>query len=273
MSIRLMTTAWEIDLPTGQKMVLLALADRANDDGECWPGQESLARKCSLSERAVRENLRRLNEAGLIEIEERYDTDTHARKTNVYHLVFGPENMKKPPADSAGGPPGSHRQFATEPPADSAGYSNEETSVKAYTRDTAREARTPEVVLEQGRLVVDPVLVARWSVIYPRVDVGYEIAKAAEWLLGNPTRRRKKLYAFIINWLSRADGDAVARGITRCKPQPPAVRETQCQSINPGTGARCDCQAVAWKGGRGLCQHHSMDESWGWEQLAMRAAA
>ena len=36
MSIALMTKVWRMDLPTTDKMVLLALADAANDDGMCW---------------------------------------------------------------------------------------------------------------------------------------------------------------------------------------------------------------------------------------------
>ena len=48
------------------KLVLLALADYANDAGECWPAVVSLAEKCSLSERATRNALRRLEAAGWI---------------------------------------------------------------------------------------------------------------------------------------------------------------------------------------------------------------
>lgn len=53
MSIRLMSNAWDTNIPMAQKMVLLALCDHANDDGECWPSQDKLAGKCSTTERTI----------------------------------------------------------------------------------------------------------------------------------------------------------------------------------------------------------------------------
>jgi hypothetical protein len=37
----------------GAKVVLMALADEANDKGECWPGQKRIAFKAEMSDRAV----------------------------------------------------------------------------------------------------------------------------------------------------------------------------------------------------------------------------
>lgn len=71
-SVAIMTTVWRMDLPCTDKMVLLALADAANDDGVTWIAVASrrrgdrldLTRKTSLSERAVQGAIRRLCEAG-----------------------------------------------------------------------------------------------------------------------------------------------------------------------------------------------------------------
>lgn len=60
MSIRLMSRVWESSFPTSQKMLLLALADCANDEGVCWPSVPVMARKCSLSERTVQRCLQEL---------------------------------------------------------------------------------------------------------------------------------------------------------------------------------------------------------------------
>lgn len=59
-----MSLVWELELPDSEKIVLLALADCANDEGLCWPGMASLVRKCSKSERTVQYMMRRLEEAG-----------------------------------------------------------------------------------------------------------------------------------------------------------------------------------------------------------------
>lgn len=49
----MMTLVWELDLPDSEKLVLLALADCANDEGHCWPGMNTLKKKCSKSDRTV----------------------------------------------------------------------------------------------------------------------------------------------------------------------------------------------------------------------------
>lgn len=73
MSIAIMTAVWKMDMAPSDKMVLLALADAANDDGVTWIAVKhrrngdqrlDLLTKCSLSERAVQGALKRLVDAG-----------------------------------------------------------------------------------------------------------------------------------------------------------------------------------------------------------------
>ena len=78
MSIALMTHVWRMDLPSSEKMVLLALADAANDDGVTWlavvskqAGKLDLIKKTSLSERTVQRAIQTLCEMGLLQREER----------------------------------------------------------------------------------------------------------------------------------------------------------------------------------------------------------
>ena len=59
-----MTLVWETPLPDSEKLVLLALADWANDDGVCWPSVKTLAKKCSKSERTVQNAVRSLRVKG-----------------------------------------------------------------------------------------------------------------------------------------------------------------------------------------------------------------
>ena len=71
MSIKLMTAVWDReDLSSTQKLVLLALADWANDDGLCWPSIERVAKKSSLKKRAVQLAIRSLEEMKFIHREE-----------------------------------------------------------------------------------------------------------------------------------------------------------------------------------------------------------
>lgn len=59
-----MTLVWAIDLPDSEKIVLLALADCANDEGHCWPSMRSLTTKCSKSDRTIQYAIKRLVEEG-----------------------------------------------------------------------------------------------------------------------------------------------------------------------------------------------------------------
>jgi Helix-turn-helix domain len=73
MSIELMTKVWKLThLGSTDKLVLLALADNANDNGTCWPSTAKIAEKASLSERAVQNSVARLVDAGQLQITERY---------------------------------------------------------------------------------------------------------------------------------------------------------------------------------------------------------
>lgn len=67
MSIRLMTLVWDKPLPVARKMLLLSLADQANDAGECWPELDDLAARCSVSRRTLFECLKELEEGGFID--------------------------------------------------------------------------------------------------------------------------------------------------------------------------------------------------------------
>ena len=66
MSIKLMNAVWQSMLPTTDKMVVLALADAANDEGLCWPSLAVLERKTGLSKRGLQEILKRLEKQGII---------------------------------------------------------------------------------------------------------------------------------------------------------------------------------------------------------------
>lgn len=91
MSIQAMTWVWGLDaLDTSQAMVLLALADAANDDGfACWPSQETLARKSRMSVRSVKRHIATLRNAGLIDVETQ--SSTRGRRANLYRLHVGTE--------------------------------------------------------------------------------------------------------------------------------------------------------------------------------------
>jgi hypothetical protein len=69
MSIAVMTTVWA-DAPVSGNalLVLLALADWCNDDCECWPAYETLAKKARVSRSTVIRQVNDLERMGLLRI-------------------------------------------------------------------------------------------------------------------------------------------------------------------------------------------------------------
>jgi hypothetical protein len=71
MSIKIMTAVWDRkDLSSTQKLVLLSLADWANDEGLCWPSIDRLAIKTSMAGRSVQRIIRDLESMGFVRRDE-----------------------------------------------------------------------------------------------------------------------------------------------------------------------------------------------------------
>lgn len=70
--------AWAISQrvgsPTG-KVLLMCLANYANEHGECWPSQKTISQEAELGERATRDWLKKLEQAGFIERHRRNRSD------------------------------------------------------------------------------------------------------------------------------------------------------------------------------------------------------
>lgn len=82
MSIKIMAMVWKltgIDAP--QKLVLLCLADNANNQGVCWPSIPDIAERCCYDPRTIIRIIGNLTERGLINREERKG------KSSIYHIM------------------------------------------------------------------------------------------------------------------------------------------------------------------------------------------
>ena len=104
-----------MELDQSQTLVLLALADAANDEGVCWPSQAEIGRKARLKDRAVRNQIRSLEAAGLLSVSRR--ATPQGRKTNVYRLNIGCDFslQSKQPARNAGWVEGSESEPVDNP--------------------------------------------------------------------------------------------------------------------------------------------------------------
>lgn len=92
MSIKLMNAVWSEPTTSGSKrLILLALADNANDEGCCWPSLETIARKCNLSRRYVIDVIGELERDGLLVKTIRPGTST------MYKILV---NYTSPPSEA-----------------------------------------------------------------------------------------------------------------------------------------------------------------------------
>lgn len=66
MSTRIMSICWPLQMSPSQKAVLISLADQANDEGHCWPSLKTMSERTCLSERAVRNAIRWLEQSGYL---------------------------------------------------------------------------------------------------------------------------------------------------------------------------------------------------------------
>jgi len=76
-----------------RKLVLIKLADNANDHGECWPSYQHIADQCEISRSTVKFHIRALESAGLLRRQFRKDGDLN--KSNVFYLSLDGGNSEQ----------------------------------------------------------------------------------------------------------------------------------------------------------------------------------
>lgn len=89
MSFKLVAQVMEIKVGSPlRKIILIKLADQANDEGICWPSYETIARACEISKRSVITHIQILEAQNFLRIEKRYNKDAGKNFSNRYHLTL-----------------------------------------------------------------------------------------------------------------------------------------------------------------------------------------
>lgn len=231
MSTILMTACWPLQgMSPAQKAVLISLADNANDDGVCWPSVARICERTCLSERAVRNALRWLEEVKLLTSHQR-----HGRSTwyTVTPAAYAP-GISCPPAPDAPHPGTScppPRQEMPLTPAPGAprtvsepsGEPSEEPKKAATASDESPRSKRstcpvqdivdlfnqllpelPQVVLiNKGR---QAALNARWSESEVHQDLGFwreyfASVRSSDFLMGKTQGRDGKPFRCNFDWL------------------------------------------------------------------------
>lgn len=141
MSIKMMLQAWELQgLSATQKLVLLCLADHANDQGVCWPSMERVAARSDVTDRSARRLIRQLEEMGHVSVTE---PGGGRGKTPVYHVHPNPDACVR---------------VSEENPDTVSGFVEEETrTLVAETRTDGAETRTHGAQYPDTAVSAEPI--------------------------------------------------------------------------------------------------------------------
>jgi hypothetical protein len=88
MSVEAMAWAYTVTLPPCPKSVLVALANRADEDGHCWPGIEDLEQRTGWGRRAIQTAIKDLRARQLLSVSPRFSGATGQQQTNLYRLAL-----------------------------------------------------------------------------------------------------------------------------------------------------------------------------------------
>jgi hypothetical protein len=189
MSIHIMSAVWKNSVQTGGNLLLLlAMADFANDDGECWPSVATLATKARITDRHVRRILRQLEEDGEIKA-----LDKPGQNGTIRYLVFarngGEDKMsggvtsKTEPRTPMSVPPDAHVSQSVnnhqEPKAEDSEIKAESKRFVEWFLDLLKRTGAPEPKLTDSNR-------AAWADVYEkmvRIDqrTKDEIKKVCQW--------------------------------------------------------------------------------------------
>ena len=95
MSNQYLNAAWLVEgVTAGERLALVALADRASAGGFLFMSMAELGRKCCVDPRNARKAIRRLEARGLLQC----TVHRGREKANNYRLLFAPESSSKNPS-------------------------------------------------------------------------------------------------------------------------------------------------------------------------------
>ena len=109
MSYRALSWAAKQHLPAYEKLVLLMLANRADDHDKCWPSVAKIMDDCGVYRAQAQRCRKKLEERGLVRRDAQ--TRTYGQTSNMYYLdlTVTIEHEVSTPASNRG-PPASNRR-------------------------------------------------------------------------------------------------------------------------------------------------------------------
>ena len=217
MSIKQMAKVWELDLDHAQRLVLLALADHAHDDGGgCRPALGLVAWKTGYSLASVKRIVGQLRRAGLLQVVK----EGGGRYATVYRLCLEMGNVKFAYKPLISEREGAH--FDTGITRDTAAVSPVIPQPSVEPSKEQLKTLVPHAPMEivrtpDGVLQLSPSLLEQWQTQFPLVDVPGWLAFIEQYARARPTwaHKRRNWRLTILRWLRVEQERATAKGLTR----------------------------------------------------------
>ena len=219
MSTIIMTQCWPLQgMSAAQKAVLISLADNANDEGVCWPAISTIVKRTCLSERAVRNAIRWLEDSKVIASHQRHGRSTwytvtpssYAPGTSCPPAPDAPQPRHDVPPTPAPDAPRTVTEPSVEPQKGAsapAGKSQRKVSVPVQAIVDLFNETLPElptvVLINKGR---QATVKARWndSEVHQDLDFWrdfFESVRASDFLMGKTKGRDGQPFRCSFDWL------------------------------------------------------------------------
>lgn len=217
-----------------RKLVLVKLADQANDDGECWPSYQSIAEACEMSRRTVITHIDWLEENGFLQCKHRKSNDGLSR-SNVFVLTIGggenpaPQGANLSPGGANAAPRGANAALpggenpalggANAAPIETVNESINIEPVKESVKESAARVRaTPPAEPPPPDDQPPPAKPPRFEPLSALLALGVDAQVAADWLAVRKAKRAALTQTALDGMVDEAHkaGISVAEAVRIC---------------------------------------------------------
>lgn len=196
MSMNLMAKAMGIRVGNPlRKLVLIKLADNANDKGECWPSYQHIADQCEIGRSTVKNHIRALEDMGMLRREFRRNGELN--QSNLFYLTLDNpvrnriESVNSDDTPGQDMPEGVGQEMTGGGAPDDRGGGAPDDPITSHSFEPVIEPKeTPvadaplPVVAEESRYAFEGKVVrlnhndfASWCKLYRNIDLKYELEK------------------------------------------------------------------------------------------------
>lgn len=186
------------ELKASDKIIFAVILDHMGGKSYCWPGTQRLMSKTGLSRQTVINSIKQLEKAELLIVNRQGNGKVNRYKTSLETRPVEDLNQSK-----------NHTTTSLETRPEPVYKLDRNQTKPDLTNQTTTEFSFP--LRGEGQWGLTAGKLKELEEAFPDKNVTTEIAKAKQWLIDNPTRRKthKGMSRFLNNWLERAKPESI----------------------------------------------------------------